>query len=79
MSNAEKGLATTTTGDTAVETHWFLLSPAETANRVSTSVDDGLTANEAASRLQRDGPNELQGGGGVSWWSILVGQICSTS
>lgn len=79
MSASEKGLTTTSSGDTAVETHWFLLSPADTAQRLSTSTDDGLTSNEASSRLQRNGPNELSGGGGVSWWSILVGQICSTS
>ncbi|GAA5980884.1 hypothetical protein JCM10908_003901 [Rhodotorula pacifica] len=77
MSANEKGLAPTNTGETAVETHWFLLTPAEAANRLSTSTDDGLSDNEAASRLQRDGPNELTGGGGVKWWSILVGQICN--
>ncbi|GAA5955283.1 hypothetical protein JCM8115_001902 [Rhodotorula mucilaginosa] len=77
MPANEKGLAQTSTGETAVETHWFLLSPSETANRLSTSLEDGLSDGEAASRLQRNGPNELTGGGGVKWWSILVGQICN--
>ncbi|BGP26918.1 Ca2+-transporting ATPase [Rhodotorula toruloides] len=71
----EKQLSRTLSGATAAETHWFLLKPADIASRLEASIDDGLTSNEAAARQRRDGPNELMGGGGVSIWSILAGQV----
>ena len=39
---------------------WHTLSPAEVANALQTSLDVGLTAKEAGSRLHRVGPNELR-------------------
>ncbi|GAA5979844.1 hypothetical protein JCM11641_002712 [Rhodosporidiobolus odoratus] len=76
-TNNDNKLSQSLSGATAAETHWFLLSPKEVAVRLETSLDDGLSESECASRLKRDGPNELQGGGGVSIASILFGQICN--
>ena len=39
------------------------------------STPDGLTAAEAARRLDHYGPNELQSSGGVSAWAILLEQF----
>jgi len=39
---------------------WHALSPAEVANALQTSLDVGLTAGEARSRLHHVGPNELR-------------------
>lgn len=72
-------LSPSMSGQTATETFWFALKAKEVAARVETSLDDGLSKSEADSRLKRDGPNELQGGGGVSPWKILFGQVCSAS
>ncbi|GAA6033364.1 hypothetical protein JCM8097_006713 [Rhodosporidiobolus ruineniae] len=78
-NNNNDKLSPSLSGATATnnETHWFLLSPQETATRLETSLDDGLSENEVESRLRRDGPNELSGRGGVSIWSILAGQVCN--
>lgn len=74
-NNLSKSLS----GDTANEPQWFMLTPRDVAARLETSIDDGLSAAEVDSRQKRDGPNELSGGGGVNIWSILAGQVCSTS
>ncbi|GAA6016833.1 hypothetical protein JCM10207_003267 [Rhodosporidiobolus poonsookiae] len=70
-------LSQSMSGATATETHWFLVPSKEVANRLGTSIDNGLSKSEAESRHKQDGPNELSGGGGVSPWSILVGQVCN--
>ncbi|GAA5902891.1 hypothetical protein JCM5296_006324 [Sporobolomyces johnsonii] len=75
--NNEKQLSPSMSGATATETHYFLLTPQEVAARLETSIDDGLESREVEARQKRDGPNELRGGGGVSAWKILVGQICN--
>ncbi|GAA5905034.1 hypothetical protein JCM8208_007665 [Rhodotorula glutinis] len=73
----DEKLSPSMSGQTATETFWFALKAKEVAARVETSLDDGLSKSEADSRLKRDGPNELQGGGGVSPWKILFGQVCN--
>ncbi|GAA5917379.1 hypothetical protein JCM6882_006344 [Rhodosporidiobolus microsporus] len=68
----------TLSGDTANnDPQWFMLTPADVASKVGTSLDDGLSSSEVDTRQKRDGPNELSGGGGVNVWSILMGQICN--
>ncbi len=50
-----------------------------TADQVATEyeVDPqvGLTDSQAQERLQRYGPNELEGGEGVSWVRVLLAQV----
>ncbi|GAA5854933.1 hypothetical protein JCM8547_004126 [Rhodosporidiobolus lusitaniae] len=77
MPPQENKLSPSMSGETTTETHWFLLPYKEVANRLETSIDDGLSSSEVEARHRRDGPNELTGGGGVSVWSILAGQICN--
>ena len=43
--------------------------------RLRTDSERGLTASEAARRLDVDGPNEIAGGEGPSAWRILAGQF----
>lgn len=78
-NDVEKQLQTTESGATASESHWFLMQPKEVAHKLDTSLEDGLKDGEVKTRQQRDGPNELAGGGGVSVWSILAGQVFSES
>ncbi|GAA5877888.1 hypothetical protein JCM16303_000274 [Sporobolomyces ruberrimus] len=74
-NDVEKQLQTTESGATASEAHWFLMTPKEVAHKLDTSIDDGLKDGAVKERQQRDGSNELSGGGGVSVWSILAGQL----
>jgi magnesium-transporting ATPase (P-type) len=78
-NDVEKQLQTTDSGATASESYWFLMSPKEVAHKLDTSIDEGLRDGPVKERQQRDGPNELSGGGGVSVWSILAGQVFSES
>ena len=61
-----------------VETAWYLLEPAEAAARLEVAPDQGLSADEAAARLSRYGPNELVERGGRSPWRILLEQLTGT-
>lgn len=58
-------------------TAWFLLTPAEVSAQLETSSTEGLASSSVAALQLRDGMNVLSGGGGVSAWSILLGQICN--
>lgn len=40
-----------------------------------TSIQHGLTSDEAARRLEQDGPNKVEGAKGLSLWKILVRQV----
>jgi Na+-exporting ATPase len=53
----------------------YLLSVEEALRELNADPDRGLTEEDAKARLQNAGPNELQGGGGVSPVRILAGQI----
>ena len=55
-------------------THWHTLTTEETFQRLKSS-PHGLTAAEAARRLDEFGPNELQAAGRVSPWAILLEQF----
>ncbi|KAG0652689.1 Calcium-transporting ATPase 3 [Hyphodiscus hymeniophilus] len=55
--------------------HPFLLPVEEVSKQLETNIETGLTASKVA-RLQREcPPNELNGGGGVAPWRLLVKQI----
>ncbi|KAK9251918.1 hypothetical protein V1507DRAFT_364970, partial [Lipomyces tetrasporus] len=56
-----------------IQLHAYLRPAEVVAQQLST--DNGITDLEAEDRLGRYGSNELSGGGGVSPWKILVGQI----
>ena len=55
-------------------TRWHILTVEESLERLQSS-PRGLSSEEAASRLEKFGPNELQAQGRVSAWSILVEQF----
>jgi len=52
--------------------------PAQTvAENLQTHVDNGLTSEEAANRLTRDGPNSIKGAKGISLWEIFLAQVAN--
>lgn len=53
----------------------YLLTGDEVANQLQTDPDNGLSVEEAKSRLTEFGLNELIGGGGVSATRIMMKQI----
>ncbi len=55
---------------------WHSRLPQDVLDAFDSTID-GLTAAEAAKRLERDGPNELKEGARVSAWRILAGQFKS--
>jgi len=57
------------------ERHPFLLPIEDVARQLDTNVESGLTALKVQ-ELQREYPkNELEGGGGIAWYKILLKQI----
>ncbi len=57
------------------ERHPFLLSVDEAAQQLGTNIETGLSANRVSELKKQCPPNELQGGGGISWYKILMKQI----
>ena len=57
---------------------WHTLEPRDVAARLQADIDHGLTDQEAARRLARYGPNELQSYGVKSRWQILREQLMAT-
>src|SRR5688500_9439626 len=60
--------------DTESPQLWHTLTVAQTFEKL-TSSGHGLTVAEAARRFNEFGPNELQAGGHISPWSILLEQF----
>ena len=56
---------------------WFALEIGETAEALHTSIDEGLDANLAASRLASLGPNELTAAPKPPFWKKLLEQFSS--
>ncbi len=54
---------------------WHSLSSQETAKRLETHLERGLTPAESAARLERVGPNELIERQGPSFWKLLLNQF----
>lgn len=46
-------------------------------SELSTNADEGLSSGEAQKRLEEHGPNELEGGEGVSFAKIVIRQIAN--
>lgn len=53
------------------------LSAQQVADKLETDLYDGLTAQDAAARLARDGPNAIKGAKGVSLWEIFMQQVAN--
>lgn len=50
----------------------------QVALHLRVDVDHGLSSAEAASRLERDGPNKVKSAEGVSVWEILLRQVSNS-
>jgi P-type Na+/K+ transporter len=55
--------------------HPFLLPIGNVAQQLGTNIETGLSARQVTQLRNDFPPNELVGGGGVSWYKILVKQI----
>ena len=55
-----------------------ITSAQELARGLETDVENGLDATEAARRLERDGPNKVEGAKGLSVWKIFMRQISNS-
>lgn len=53
------------------------LSAQQLADHLDTDLDNGLTEDEAAARLVRDGPNAIKGAKGLSLWEIFLAQVAN--
>lgn len=54
------------------------LATARIAGLLGVNVQDGLSSADAAARLERDGPNKVEGGKGLSLWKILLRQVSNS-
>ncbi|KAF2842088.1 sodium transport ATPase [Patellaria atrata CBS 101060] len=53
-------------------------TPQQIAETLEVDLQNGLSATEAASRLERDGPNKVKGAEGLSLWKILLRQVSNS-
>lgn len=53
------------------------LSPERVAQDLNTDILNGLSNDDAAARLARDGPNSIKGAKGVSLWEIFLQQVAN--
>ena len=54
---------------------WFMMTPEDVANKLSTSIKSGLTTEEAKLRLDKYGYNELQQKEKEPWWKRFLGEF----
>ena len=57
------------------QSDWHALSQEETLHQLATPPETGLTAEEAAKRLQSYGPNQLEEAAGITFWQMLLDQF----
>ncbi|UKZ56921.1 hypothetical protein TrVGV298_010767 [Trichoderma virens] len=53
------------------------LSARRVAELLKTDTEDGLSVEDAAARLARDGPNTIKGAKGISIWEIFLQQVAN--
>ena len=53
------------------------LSAHRVAQDLKSDVDDGLSSEEAAARLARDGPNSIKGAKGISLYEIFIQRVAN--
>jgi Na+-exporting ATPase len=58
--------------------HPFLLSIEDVVQQLNTSIESGLSAAKVQEIQRNHPPNELEGGGGVPWYKVLLKQ-CSNA
>jgi Ca2+-transporting ATPase len=71
-----KNTIQTPPGTSIIETQWHRLPAGEILEQQKTQAS-GLSTQEAATRLVKDGPNELKEAGRISPWKILLAQFKS--
>ena len=54
---------------------WYQLEPGLIEKEFSTDFKNGLSREEAARRLEEDGPNELTKKEGVTLWDRIIAQL----
>jgi P-type Na+/K+ transporter len=54
------------------EKHPFLLAVEDVAQQLGTNTETGLTARKVGELQKSHPPNKLEGGGGISWYKILI-------
>ncbi|KAK3318016.1 hypothetical protein B0H66DRAFT_221479 [Apodospora peruviana] len=57
--------------------HPFLLPISEVEGALETNVDNGLTSAQIPQLQQKYGPNELDVGGAISWYTIFIRQLAN--
>ena len=55
----------------------YQLTVQEVADELNTSIEDGLTTQQAAENLAKYGENKLEGEGAISPWRILLKQVAN--
>ena len=66
-----------TTSENQTPIHWHALAPGEILQQLATPPESGLTSEEAASRLETYGPNQLAEAPGVTFLQMLIDQFRS--
>jgi len=61
--------------ESAPKEKWFMMEPEDVAKKLSTSLKDGLTTDEANLRLEKYGYNELRQKEKDPWWKRLLAQF----
>ncbi|PQE05204.1 calcium-transporting ATPase 3 protein [Rutstroemia sp. NJR-2017a BBW] len=68
-------MTSTYTNTYSTTAHPFLLTKEDVANQLKTNLDKGLTTSQVQSIQAEHPPNELNSGGSISWYKILLKQI----
>ncbi len=57
------------------ERHPFLLTAQDVAQQLATNIETGLSKRQVTDLQKGHPPNELEGGGGIAWYKILIKQM----